>query len=224
MSADKSDLKALIADGFAAEFLDSRDKAHRSVALHKGAAEGLLKAKEVINGVTQQVRSELVGKGIPFDPSDPIEVGKFVVDQLMSAVRKVHELSENAALSSIRAEGALHAYETIVNRLAEAAHQERAKAEGIRQAMAAAAGNNGDGDLIMTQTEMAHVTTRPGPRIPGAHPGPPVKGQRQAEAATASAEAAQAQAKAPAKKNGSTGKPRRKTAKAQKKAANATDT
>jgi hypothetical protein len=222
MGADKSELKALIADGFAAEFLDSREKAHRSVALHKGAAEGLAKAKEVINGVTQQVRNELVENGIPFDPNDPIEVGKFVVAQLMAAVRKVHELSENAALSSIRAEGALHAYETIVNRLAEAASQERAKAEGIRQAMAAAAGNNGNGDVMLTQTEMAHVTTRPGARVPGTHPGMPMKAQRQAEAAAESPAGAQAQA--PAKENPATGRPRRKAAKAKKKAADATDT
>lgn len=223
MSADKSELKALIADGFAAEFLESRDKAHRSVALHKGAAEGLVKAEQVINGITQQVRTELVDKGIPFDPNDPVEVGKFVVGHLMGAVRKVHELSENAALSSIRAEGALHAYETIVNRLATAASQERAKAAAVREAMAAAAGNNGDGDLMMTQTEMAHVTTRPGARVPGTHPGLPMKAQRQAETASEAPEEAQPQPQAPAKKNGATGKPRRKAAKA-KKGANATDT
>lgn len=225
MSADKSDLKALIAEGFAAEFLDSRDKSHRSVALYRGAAEGLSKAKQVINAIAQETRNELVEKGIQFDPSDPIAVGKFVVDRLMLAVRKIHELAENDLTSSIRAEGELKAFESIVNRLADAAQKERAKAIAAREAMLTAARNSGEGDIMLTQTELAHVTTRPGPRIPGTHPGLPVKAQRQAEVAAKGSQTAEHQAQAADEKNDATVKPRRKSAKAKaKKVADAANT
>lgn len=217
MSAEKSELKALIADGFAAEFLDSRDKSHRSVALHRGAAEGLAKAEQVVNAVTQETRNELVEKGIPFDAADPIAVGKFVVGRLMEAVRKLHELAENASLSSVRAEGELRAYEVMVNRLAGAASKERAKAQGLRRAEEAA-GRNGNGEAMRSQTELAHVGARPEPRLPGTHPGPPIKAQRQ-ESEPQRSEPAKSKSEGSAKPARKASKA--KTAKGQKKTANA---
>lgn len=184
MGADKSELKALIADGFASEFLDSKQKTHRSVGLYRGAAEGLQKAEQVINTITQEVRNELVEKGPQFDTTNPMEIGKYVVACMMKAVSKIHELSENATLSSIRAEGELRAYDVMIERLCAAARQERSKAQAVRQAAAVAAGN---GDLSGYTAE--GPASKFAPRPFGMHPGPPMSEERLAQVAQGGATA-----------------------------------
>lgn len=179
MAVAKSELKALIAEGFAAQFLKNKNASGNAIAAFQGEAVAYAKAEQILNTATQDTRNELINNGLPFDASSPIEVGKFIVGILMKASSELHKLAEGAAKSSIRAEGEQRAYEETIDQLCKLAAEERAKAAAVTAAMQAAV--EGGEEAFLHQTEIGHIPTRPAPRAPGQHPGPPMKARRLAE-------------------------------------------
>jgi len=173
MTLEKSKLKALMAESFAADLFKSRDAAFQETHRHKGAAEAFGKAENLLSARTQEIRKELIEKGLPFDASDPIAVGKWIVEQLMLSSNAIHKLAESAAASALRAEGQQKGIELAIDKLSNVAEEESAKVASAEKAFAEGRlTDGGDGDMLLSPGPSA-------PRMPGQHPGPPMKAQRQ---------------------------------------------
>lgn len=177
MSLDKSILKALIAEGFASDFVGTREKAHKSIHLHRGASEAFRRVEVILNEASKTVNKTFVdGTELPFDKEDDLSIGKYVVAQLMGCARKVHELAENATLSSIRAEGELLALERAIDMLASTAQRERDRvdaAKRIAEESIAQSTAQTDGDSAQSTAQSDDETS---PRRRGA--GRPMRLQR----------------------------------------------
>lgn len=202
MTAEKAELKSLIARNFAEEMRISGDRAVQGIHSNKGAALAFLQAEKILNEQTQTTRTKLIEGKLDVDLTQPVELAKFIVGELMAAAKKIHELGDNAATSAVRAEGEVKAWQTAEKLHLKVFAEEQSKAEALRAAARAALEQGGDGDVD------ARDLGGPGaPRPPGGHPGLPVKAQRMAEAAL---EDAKADSKAKAKPKG---RPRKSAAK-----------
>jgi len=185
MNVEKSKLKMLIAMNMGKELEELRDKAERNIYRHQGAAAAITKAEGKLNDVTQRVRDELVksdeeGAEPLFDPRNPIEVGKYIINKLMLAAKELHELGNGEATSAMRAEGIKLGYEQSVKTVFKTYEEEKNKLENLAKMIADGTLVEEDGVVLMKDADPR------APRPPGVHPGPPqtLKGQRQAEAAS----------------------------------------
>ena len=175
MSLEKSELKALMADNFAADLFAAKEKSDGEVHRHTGQMEAYSKAKQMMTAVSQNINDEIVkAPEPPFDPTDLVSIGKWVVSRFMGAANEFHKLAESAAKSSVQAEGMAKGIEIAINRMAAVSTEERNKVDAAKAALASGKlVDAGDGDMVLTPGPGA-------PRVPGQHPGPPMKAQRQA--------------------------------------------
>jgi len=188
MSLAKSEIKMLTAKALGKDLEERRDKAERDTYRYQGASSALRKLEAWINTRTQAVRDAVLDEEhLPFDPTKPIEVGKYIVDEMMKVVKEVHEKAEAASIQAIQMEGQKEGLKAAIEQVHGVYDEEWKKIEAARQMLESGLLKEVDGDLVVV--EGADAGLRPGaPRPPGTHPGPPLKAIRQAEEAAQKAE------------------------------------
>ena len=174
MNLGKSELKMLVAKGFGDDLFTRVEKAKAQGEQFKGAVVAYGKAEEIINQVTQLVSEEARTGKIDVEGSDPMDIAKYAVAKLMSASKKIHELSDNATNSVIRAEGLVVGYENAAKMARTMFDEEAAKIEALKRAIS-------DGTVREEGDKLAAFDGPGSSRVPGMHPGLPMKAQRQAE-------------------------------------------
>jgi hypothetical protein len=185
MSIEKSELKMLIAGKMGRDLEDLRDRGERDVYRHQGATAALQTAENKINKITQEVKDELLavtkdGKEPPFDPTDMLEVGKYIVGRVMTCASVVHGLADKEAASALRAEGTKHGLDQAVKQIFRVYEEEKSKLESFAKLVKS-------GQLLKDGDEFVFSADEDDPKAPrpvGTHPGPPLKAVRQAEVAT----------------------------------------
>ena len=178
MSIEKSRLKMLVAENLGRELEAARDKAARDIYRHQGATTALNKAEEKLNQVTQNLKDRFIksDEPFPFDPENRIEVGKFVVEQIMKGSAAIHELADVASKSALRAEGIKLGYDESVKTVFKVFDQEKNELVGLAEAIEADRVRQDGDNLVLAQNEED-------PRAPkpvGTHPGLPLKSRRNA--------------------------------------------
>lgn len=186
MSLEKSRLKMLIAENIGRELEEARDKAGRDIYRHQGAASALNKAEEALNKLTQKLKDEFIQSDaeLPFDPTNKIEVGKFIVEQIMKGTSEIHNLADISGQSAIRAEGIKLGYEASVKTVFKTYEDEKNKLDALAAAIEAGKIRKDGDELVLVED----VDDPKAPRPPGAHPGPPLKAKREAEGAKSAEE------------------------------------
>jgi hypothetical protein len=191
MSLAKSEIKMLTAKALGKDLEERRDKVERDAYRFQGAASALRKLEPWINTRTQAVKDAVLDEEkLPFDPADPVAVGRYIVDEMMKIAKEVHEKAEAAAVQAIQMEGQKEGLKGAIEQVHGVYDEEWKKIEGARQLLESGALKEVDGDLVMD--EGVDPGPRPGaPRPPGTHPGLPLKAVRQAEEAAQRGEAAE---------------------------------
>lgn len=164
----KSTLKALFAKDMGLDMEKAKAKAEQAIGEHKGGAAAFGKAERILIDQSQLAKQEIVDGKAAIDLEDSTSVARFVVGHLMAASKKIHELAEGAAASALRAEGEAKAWGQAAKHHYDVAAKEAMRAEASQTPPDGpdAQGSAGGGP--------------PPPRAVGAHPGPPMKAQRQA--------------------------------------------
>jgi hypothetical protein len=222
MNVEKSKIKMLVARDIGQKLESQRDKADHDIYRFQGATTALNSAEKELNAITQKVRDELLDpeKDLPFDPSDKIEVGKYIVDKLMAASKKLHDLADGAAKSALRAEGIKQGYEAAVKEAFVPFEEELKKVEAFEAALASGQIVIEDGAPVFKGSEDDPKAPRPA----GTHPGPSLKTLRQNEVAASKGNGKTGPAKPSKKKpKKKVGKKRASPKKAAKKAGDASN-
>jgi hypothetical protein len=174
MNLAKSELKLLIAKNLGSEMVEQVERAKGEIHQFKGALTAYAKAEDEINKVSQLVGSLARDGKLEVEGGDAMEVAKFAVAQLMKASKAIHDLAEGAANNALRAEGVVKGIETAAKLVKNMQDEEANKLEALAHGLETGAVKE-DGDKLI-------AFDGPGsPRVPGQHPGLPMKAQRQAE-------------------------------------------
>jgi hypothetical protein len=168
MSTEKAELKVLVADEIGNGLREALREAEARIHAARGAATIVAATQREIQTIVQAVVAEWKEGKVTLDPEDPVAAGKYAVDRLMAAARKVHDIGENAAQSVLRAEGEVEGMRKALRQVVDMRVREQGKADAARR-------------------EEAAPLEHGGPRPPGVHPGLTLKAQRQAEATPAEA-------------------------------------
>lgn len=181
MNVEKSKLKMLTTQALGKDLEDQRDKAERSIYRHQGAASALNTAEKRFNALTQKVRDEIIngekeGK-LPYDPTNAIEVGRYVVDSLMKGAKLLHELADAATASAVRHEGVKLGLDQAVGHVHASFDEEKNKVEQWAAAIEAGIIKKDGNDYVY----VGDADDPRAPRPPGTHPGPPMKAVRQSD-------------------------------------------
>lgn len=211
MSIEKTELKMLLARNFCEEMEKSQVKARASIKEYKGEARAFLKAEKMLNEQTQKTKQKIMDGKVEADLTDPMQLAKFVVGEMMSLAGEIHNLGNGAITSGIRAEGSVSAWEDAAKLLQDTYEEERRKLEAFRAAMAEHRVRDVGGDLVIEDAVGDNGREAAGgpppPRAVGTHPGLTLKALREAgEKAEKEAAAVKKKPKKTAKKNGKTAK------------------
>ena len=211
MSIEKTELKMLLARNFCEEMEKSQVKARASIKEYKGEARAFLKAEKMLNEQTQKTKQKIMDGKVEADLTDPMQLAKFVVGEMMSLAGEIHNLGNGAITSGIRAEGSVSAWEDAAKLLQDTYEEERRKLEAFRAAMAEHRVRDVGGDLVIEDAvgdnEQRAGGGPPPPRAVGTHPGLTLKALREAgQQAEKEAAAVKKKPKKTAKKNGKTAK------------------
>jgi hypothetical protein len=183
MSIEKTELKMLLARNFCEEMEKSQVKARASIKEYKGEARAFLKAEKMLNEQTQKTKQKIMDGKVEADLTDPIQLAKFVVGEMMSLAGEIHNLGNGAITSGIRAEGSVSAWEDAAKLLQDTYEEERRKLEAFRAAMAEHRVRDVGGDLVIEDAvgdnEQRVGGGPPPPRAVGTHPGLSLKALRE---------------------------------------------
>jgi hypothetical protein len=186
MTIEKTELKMLLAKNFCQEMEKAKAKARTSIGEFKGEAQAFLRVEKMLNEQTQKTKRKLMDGKVEADLTDPVELAKFVVGEMMSLASEVHNLGNGAA---VRAEGSVTAWAEAAKLLQDTYDEERRKLEVFRAAMAEHRVRVDGDDLVIEDAlgdngrEVAGGP--PPPRPMGMHPGLSLKAIREQEEAQA---------------------------------------
>lgn len=174
MNLAKAELKMLVAKNFGKELFEQIERAKAQIEQFRGALIACNQAEKAINAITQLISQDAKDGKIEIEVGDSMEIAKYAVGKLMVASRKIHDLGENAASSTLRAEGVVSGLEMAAKQARSMFNEEAGKVAALRQALDAGTATEGDEDVSLVAGPGAQ-------RVPGMHPGLPMKAQRQAE-------------------------------------------
>lgn len=178
MNLEKSKLKLVVAEGIGRDIEKDLESAQIKVYKYQGAHDAMLQACRIVSELSAKAKDDLFNDKVKLDPDDPMVVAKFVVGKMQEVVAKLHEMSDIAKVSAIKADGERAGLEFAVKRVKGIFDGEVAKVEALKAQIEA-----GEvGEVIVEEGVITHVGN--GPRPPGVHPGPTLKMIRQQEVLT----------------------------------------
>src|SRR4030042_5893882 len=175
MNIEKSKVKLLVVESIGNDVEDNVEAAQVKVHKYQGAGEGRSQASKIISEMSARAKDDLLNEKSILDPTDTLAAAKFVVAQMQIIVSKIHELSENARIAAIKAEGERVGYDQVVKKVKKVFDDEVTKLKAFEAQLA-------EGKVVNQEGILTHVGE--GSRPVGTHPGPTLKMRRQAEEAT----------------------------------------
>lgn len=167
MGIEKSALKVTVAESFTDDIKARQDKSRQNIYRYQGAHKAFQESEELLKKATKKIRDDFVGGKIEIDTSDPMNIGKFLINSIMMVSKKLHDLSNASFDSIVRSEGEVRGMELAVEGIDNVIKSERLKIAEIAKSIES-------GQLKVDEGE----SNRPEPRAVGTHPGPPMKAKR----------------------------------------------
>lgn len=180
MTIEKSELKMLLAKDFGQQMEKAQEKAEHAIYENKGMAVGFLRSEVLLNQKTQETKDRLLHGKVELDLTDPIELAKFVVGEMMSVASEIHKRGDEASKAGLQAEGEKKAWGDAAKLLFDVWKEENNKIEAFRAAVAAGRLSQDGDDLVLSDDPGDNGRAGPPPpRVPGMHPGLPLKAKRE---------------------------------------------
>ncbi len=197
MGIEKSALKITVAESFVSDIEKRCERSRHNIYRYQGAHKAFQEAEELLNKTTQSIRNDFVGGKINLDLSDHMNIGKFIVENLMKVSKKFHDLSGAAFDSIVRSEGEVRGLEIAVEGITKSVNNDRARimtvAKGIESGKLKV-----DENQFYKEDDLNNG--RPAPRAVGTHPGPPMKAKRKVAKKEEEKKSKRVRKAAPAKK------------------------
>lgn len=180
MAIEKSELKALLAENFGRQMEQSQEKAGYAIYENKGMAVGFLRSEVLLNKKAQETKDKLLHGTVEIDLTDPMELAKFVVGEMMSVASEIHKQGDEASKAGLQSEGEKKAWGEAAKLLFDTWKEENNKIEAFRAAVAAGRLSQDGDDLVLDEEpgDNGHAGPPP-PRALGMHPGLPLKAKRE---------------------------------------------
>jgi len=163
MNPTKTRFKIDMAEDFGRKFEGMEEEAERSFHRQEGARDALKSAAQPVASLMELIDQDLKDGGLPAS-GDPVEVAKYAKRWLKRALGALDNLATKAEVARIAAEGRRKGLEDAKQFAFKVWEDERGKLEAYLKAVEEERDGDGESD-----------------DVPGGHPGPSLKSQRQAE-------------------------------------------